>query len=171
MDGLSRIRQAAQNARACVFMFVVSSEGFEKTNLNYYCDEYVEILPCEPIPDAFLAFSAEMVSLRYMNFMGTSKKMVCLKIGKEKIAHNYSQFVSSEHNARMMWWLFQEGVSMSEIAIHFGINKSNISRRLQNLPHWKPEKQAPGWVTRYRESLSVVDDAPPAKKRTGRDKN
>lgn len=151
VDGLSRVRHAAQQAGVWVMLFVVCAESYEKSGLHELCDEYLEVSPCEPDPGFEIAFSIDCVNLRNLNPLGIGKTMCSVKLVNGVYRRTYTPFVSSSQETRMMSFMRGQEMTFEEIGKIFDKDKSTVQRRLKGLKSPKCEKLEDGWLEKYLE--------------------
>ncbi len=151
-DGLFRIRNAAQQAGVWVMVFLVCQEGYEKSRLHEFCDEYIEVSPCEPDIGGETAFSIDCVGLRNLNPLGIGITMCSVKLSEGQFRRRYTPYISSNLETRVMWILRGQGKTLEEIGSLLQKNRSSVLRRLQGLPTPKPVNMADRWLERYLDS-------------------
>lgn len=154
-DGLFRIRSAAQQAGVWVMLFLVCPDGYEKSRLHEFCDEFIEVAPCEPDPGYELAFSIDCVGLRYLNTLGLGKTMCNVKLSKGVFNRTYDQFISSDKKTRVMWILRGHGKTLEEIGGIVNKNKSSVFHRLEGLPVPRYVDMGSDWLKKYLEPSQV----------------
>jgi hypothetical protein len=156
MDGLSRLRHTALRVGVRLMFFVGCVEGYKKTHLEKFCEEYVEISRCQPDPNAYAAYSIDCVGLRTLNSLGIGKKMCSVKLIDGKIRRNFTEFISDNLHTRIMWILRGHGKKFYEIGQIFDVDKATIWRRLQGLPPPKPIKVPDEWLNGYLDVARAI---------------
>lgn len=151
-DGLFRIRNAAQQAGVWVMVFLVYMDGYEKSRLHEFCDEYIEVSPCEPDIGGETAFFIDCVGLRNLNPLGIGRTMCNVKLSQGQFRRSYTPFISSNLETRVMWILRGQGKTLEEIGTLLKRNKSSVLRRLQGLPTPMRRDMGKDWLARYLEA-------------------
>lgn len=155
---MMNIRNEAKQQGTYVLMFMVCDSGVDKLNLQALCDEYIEVVACEPDIGFDLAFSIDFVGLREMSIVGVGKSMCQIKSSKGKLIRRYNPFISSDLKTRAMWVMRRSNMKLEEIGKHFdGLHKSNVSKRLKGLPNPKNYKIAENWINDFLESIEGND--------------
>src|ERR1035437_4258768 len=113
---------------ACCFSSVQMAT--KKTGLNQYCDEYIEVAPCEPDLEFDIAFSIDCVGLRDLNHFGIGKKMCSVRFSEGTFIRRYDSYISSSLKTRVLWTLRGQGRTLEEIGGILKVNKSTVLRRL-----------------------------------------
>lgn len=155
VDGLSRVRHAAQQAEVRVMLYVVCTDSYEKSGLHELCDEYIEVFPCEPDSGQDIAFSIDCVGLRNLNHLGIGRTMCNIKLIDGVYHRNYTEFTSASLETRMMCFMRGQKMTFEEIGNIFNKDKSTIQRRLKGLKSPKCEKLEDGWLEKYLESSNL----------------
>ena len=94
VEGLIRIRQLAKQTGIFVMIFIVSNEGYEKSRLHELCDEYIDVMSCEPYPGYEIALALDCVGLRDMNAFGVGRVMCNIKVVNNKFYRIYEPFIA-----------------------------------------------------------------------------
>lgn len=155
-EGMSRIRHAAQLAGARVMLFLVCPEGYEKSRLNLFCNEYLEVAPCDANTEFEIAFSIDCVGIREMNALGFGKTMCTIEVDEDGFHYRYEPFISGDLETRAMWVLRSRGKALEEIGRTLKKNKSSVLRRLRGLPTPGRLSIRTDWLEEYLESRLVI---------------
>lgn len=152
---LVHIREEAKQENAGIIAFLNCKEEYEATELQQFCDEYIEVAPCEPDPGDSVAFSIDFVSIRHLNVLGVGKQMCSINVSADGFRRRYSQFIAPDLETRVMWALRCQGKKFAEIGSLLGVNKSTVLRRLQGLPDPRPgDPPDEDWLKRSLELLT-----------------
>ncbi len=153
---LAHVREEAKQANAGIIVFLTLKEDYETTELHQFCDEYIEVAPCEHDLGDSIAFSIDFVSLRHLNALGVGKQMCSISVSAGGFRCRYAQFVAPDRETRVMWALRAQGKKLAEIGSLLGVNKSTVMRRLERLPDPCPglgDQSGEDWLNRYLELL------------------
>ena len=153
---LALVREEAKQANAGIIVFLTFKEGCETNELHQFCDEYIEVAPCEPDLGDSIAFSIDFVSLRHLNVLGVGKQMCSISVSAGEFRRRYTQFIASDLETRVMWALRAQGKKLAEIGSLLDVNKSTVMRRLERLPDPCPglgDQSGEDWLNRYLELL------------------
>jgi hypothetical protein len=158
-NGLSRISAAAKQSGAWVMMIVVSGSGCQSDQLQQLCDEYIEVSTCEPDSGTYAAFAFDCVNIRDLAAFGAVKTMCSVFLSDGHIRRRFEPFVSHDLLNRAIWALRCQQKTVEEIGKLTGLDKSNVSRRLANLPQPCSDKTRFDWLTDYLQSTKGNHDA------------
>lgn len=148
-DGFARIDNAAKSAGIRIMLFVVCADGYQKSNLNRYSEDYLEISSCDADSNYQSAF--------LIDCLGVGKTMCNLKLVDGEIKYRFSPFVSSSLEARVIWYMRGQGLTLEEIGQKMDINKTTVLRRLQGLPPPKKSKSGQQLIANYFDPYLETD--------------
>lgn len=155
--GLLKIQTAAKQASSVIMLFISCQKDFDISQFTECCDELIAASPCEPNREHEVAFSLDCVNLRDMNAFGIGKTMCEVSL-KEGVFHrDYSPFISSSLESRLMWILRGQGKKFEEIGKTLKRNKTTVMRRLEKLPKPARMDMSQGLLESYLESFAFAN--------------
>jgi hypothetical protein len=154
--GLSYIRHAAKIADVRVMIFLTCPESHDKTGLHQLCDEFIEVIPCEPDTDSHVAFAFDCINLRDFNQFGVGKIMCNVRAVEKQLHRRFEPLIATDLKSRVLWYLRGHGKTLEEIGELLDMNKSTVSRRLAGLPKPRNIVMSEGWLESYLQSEQGV---------------
>ncbi|WP_146144230.1 hypothetical protein [Paraburkholderia sp. BL25I1N1] len=131
---LSHLNAAVEQTGAFVIIFVVCTKKQDTAWLRTYASEFVEVSKCEPGPGAQMAILLTNVFLTDRHAQGIGRVMVEAFVDSDGAYFYRSEpFIAERAIIRLAWCLRFKGAKMEPIAKLVGLNKSNVSRGLDNL--------------------------------------
>lgn len=134
VEGLMKIRAAAEEVGAYVIGLFACSDPRNQDGLSQLCNEYFMVEECDPDFDQDTAFSIDYVGLRGLNRFGVGKTLCSMRFSENRLTHTYEPFISGDVRLRVMWSMRSAGLSYADIGKAFEENKSTILRKLRKLP-------------------------------------
>jgi hypothetical protein len=134
VEGLMKIRAAAEEVGAYVIGLFACSDPRNQDGLSQLCNEYFMVEECDPDFDQDTAFSIDYVGLRNLNRFGIGKTLCSARFSENRLNHKYEPFISGDVRLRVMWAMRSADFSYAEIGETFEENKSTILRKLRKLP-------------------------------------
>jgi len=130
---LAHLNAAVEQADAFVVIFVVCAKKQDTSWLRAYAGEFVEITKCEPGPGARAAILFTNVSLVDHHALGIGRVMIEAFVDSDG-AYTYRSepFIAERAVIRFAWCARHKGAKIEQIAKLVGLNKSNVSRGLEN---------------------------------------
>ena len=155
LEGLFRIRSAAQHAGRWVMMFIVGQGDQEMSHLDQLSDEYVDVGSCEPDLGVDVAFSTDCFGIRYLNCLGIGRTMCSITLSEKGFQRRFEPFISHSLEDRVMWILRGQGKTFEEIGALLKKNKSSVLRRLQGLPKPRRVDLPADWLSSHLDMFHV----------------
>lgn len=162
-DALFQIRVAAKEAGVIVIAMLACENGFEESQLQQLCDEFIQIEECEPDFDQDSAFSVECYSLRQLRRFGVGKIMCSMRFEEDGIRQTLERFISKEVHDRVMWHLRSSGKTYAEIGLRFGVDKTTAMRQLQKMPRTIPKELDSDRIEQLLEHMEYDGGKKPTK--------
>lgn len=157
--GLLKIQTAGKKSSAVVMIFFSCQKDFDTSQFSECCDELIVVSPCESSPEHEVAFSLDCVNLRDMNAFGIGKTMCEVRLEEGAFHRNYSPFISSSLESRLMWILRGHGKTFEEIGKTLKRSKTTVMRRLDKLPKPVCMVMPQGLLESYLESSAFANRA------------
>lgn len=155
---LAHLNAVVEQVGTFVIIFVVCNKKQDTSWLRAYAGEFVEVTKCEPGPGAQAAIAVTNVSLADRHAQGIGRVMIETFVDSSGAYTFRSEPLIAERAIiRFAWCARNKGAKIEQIAKLVGLNKSNVSRGLENLlvpPNnevgMKPQKGSRGrWATVY----------------------
>lgn len=155
VDGIARLRTTATTTKSRVLAIMACEQPSQESRITDLFDESILVEACEADVDGGIAFSFDCAGLRELNHFGLGKVMCTLKFGDgNRYERTFTPFVAKTLLDRAIRTLHCNDMSMAEIGEIVGLDKSNVSRRLDG---WQPRNilMVDGWPERIAEYFAT----------------
>ena len=131
---LGTLDNAAKARKGLVALFVHWPHANDIAWVRHHVREVILVDQCEPGPGALMAFSLTATSLENQHAWGVGRTMCEVSMTAGDLNFTQEIFVASTALDRAIWYLYREHETLNTIASLVGLDKSNVSRRLNALP-------------------------------------
>lgn len=139
IEGMLELRRKAERLKAYVVM--LCPDLMPDAKYSGIANDLFVVTPCDPNPGFDEAFVLTCPELSNPINPMIGKVLCCLRLGDNGLETEITPYVSDDLKTRLMAILKGQQWSLEKIGKLVGINKSNVSRKLRNLPatpmpHW-----------------------------------
>lgn len=132
IEGLMQLRRTRETCNARVI--VLCPALMPDAKYSGVANDLFVVTPCDPNPGFDEAFVLTCPELSNPINPMIGKVLCCLRLGDNGLETEITPYVSDDLKTRLMAILKGQQWSLEKIGKLVGINKSNVSRKLRNLP-------------------------------------
>jgi hypothetical protein len=123
-----------KNRRTSVVVYLENCPATDWSELTGGVDSFVKIVQCEPSKGVSTAFATEIPPQSIAALMGITSRMLSIKYANGQFVRECAKFISVHREDRRMFQMRRKGATLEAIGEEFGLDKSNVKRRLDKLP-------------------------------------
>ena len=157
---LIRLEEQAEKEDVVILLFLTCTDGHPESWLIDYCREVFVVDAYEPEPDASFGFSISSMQLEQSHSLGVGKIACDVTVADKRIRHRWTDFVAATLEARAMFYLQQEGLSLREIGDLLGLDDHvQVWRKLKDITRHVTVHPPADWRAKYFDCLGLDLDA------------